>query len=432
MSVSRRGVRSTPVLPPVRAGRGLRASGRDVVVERVGEAVVVRPARRRDPALRELAGALPAVPASVVVTGRQVLDKVVDVVTAAAERGFGEVRLVGDEGFPDAAPAWWRRLAERADVTLLVPSGAVTLVGTTLFVAGGRGRWTRYAPGEADRALGPRHPEPRWQESPPPESSAVHGDLVVEHIPAGVLLRPGVSASGSEWHAVPPDPCRLTVVAGVPGGAPVRADDVAAYLATLPVEVAATARLVCGSGQEVVALGRAVAGMLGTAVTVVEGRPVVRDGRVEFLLHSAGRPAWTPFLQEIRCLAGGRSAVPLRWRAPHPDLSACGPGVFRVTDGWVVGVMRSGLWVRRADRAGFPVPVGAAVDPAVVVVAVGDPGEPLPDEVWTVVSVLLDRLDGAVLRRVRLSVLGVPGERGRAAAGELARSRGIGLRPLPG
>ncbi|MBY8852237.1 hypothetical protein K7G98_29870, partial [Saccharothrix sp. MB29] len=317
-------------------------------------------------------------------------------------------------------------------VTLLVPSGAVVPVGGILFVrglhGGLEGRWSRFAPGEPDHDTGPRHPAPRWQDIAAEDSFDIHGGLVVEHLPAGVLLRPAATAPEREWHAVPPDPHRLTVIAGVSGGARVLAEDVTAYLSTLPLDVLKTARLACGDGQDVVALGRAVARGLDTAITAVDGLPVVRRGEVEFMLHDpSGRPTWTPYLQEIRCLTGEAAAVPLRWRAPHPGLGDHGPGLFLARDGWVVGVMRSGLWLRRAVSASQPVPVGAPVDPVVVTIAVGDLGEPLPDEVWPVLCDLLDRLEAPVLRRARLSVLGRPSARGCAAVRELTRTRGIAM-----
>ena len=413
-------VRRRPRLGAVRTRR--------VVVRQVGNVLLVHPAGCDDGPSRDLADALPAVPPSVVVCATAadvdpVLDRLTGVLADARRQGIGEVRLVTSAGFPDLEPARWRRLAERTDVTLLVPSGAAAQAGVTLFAAGG---WTRYAPGAADSRLGPRHPEPRWQ-----GSTGERSDPAVDHLPVGVLLRHPGSAPGPEWHAVPPDPRRLTVVVGVPGGGPVHAEDVATYLAALPTEVASTARLVCGDGRDVVALGRAVATALGTAITVVDGRPAA--GHAGFVLHDrAGRPTWAPYLQEIRCEVGEVPAVPLRWRAPHPGLADHGPGVFRVTEGWVVGVLRSGLWLRRAGRSAHPLPVGAPVDPAVVVLAVGDPGEQLREDVWDVLPTLLDRLDDEVRSRVLLSVIGVAGERGLAAACALARSRGIGMRAVAG
>ncbi|MFI9009970.1 hypothetical protein ACIGNX_22335 [Actinosynnema sp. NPDC053489] len=404
---------------------------REVVVERVGATVLVRSARHDDPLLRAFAAELPAGPLSVVVDEEApqvaVSERLVALLAARAKRGLDEARVLAPEGLTGITASRWRRLAERTGVALLVPAGPVSIAGTTLFAAGG---WVRWAPGEPGRSVGPRHPVPSWQEEESAVFPTVHGGLIAEQLPLGVLLRPPSAFPVLDWCSVPPDPHRLTVVAGVPGGPPARAADVAAHLAGLPPEVCAAARLVSGDGQDVVALGRAVAELLGTAVTVADGVPVERGGGLGFVLHdAAGRPTWEPYLGEIRCRAGERTAAPLRWRAPHPGLAAHAPGVFRVAEGWVLGVMRSGLWLRQAGRAAQPVPVGAPVDPAVVTVAVGDPGHPLADDVWDVLPGLLDRLDPAVLRRVRLSVLGVPSAAGREAACALARERGLGLRP---
>ncbi|QFZ18600.1 hypothetical protein [Saccharothrix syringae] len=409
-----------------------------IVVEREGAVVVVRSAGDDEHRLRQVVRALPAAPASVVVgtTGKAVLPVLARVVADRAGRGAGVVRLVAPGGLPAVDPSWWRRLAEATGVELLVPSGPVAVAGGTLFVRGDHerlpGTWRRYAPGGSGRDLGPRHPPPHWQDAVPASGTRVHGRLIAEHLPVGVVLRPAATAPPAEWHAVAPDPHRVTVIVGVPGGPRVCAEDVTDYLATLLPEVCAAARLVCGDGQDAVTLGRTAAGLLGTAVTVVDGTPVVRGDEMRFTLRDgAGRPTWAPYLQEIRCPAGEASAAPLRWRVPVAGLVPHSPGVFRVDDGWLLGVMRSGLWLRRNGRPPHPVPVGPPVDPAVVTLAVGDPGEPLPEQVWPVLADLVDRLDADVLPRLRLSVLGEPGPRGRAAARELARGRDIGIR-LPG
>ncbi|WP_367129229.1 hypothetical protein [Saccharothrix sp. HUAS TT1] len=398
------------------------------MVERIGAVLVVRAGGADDPALRALALALPAAPVPVVLDAEGVpaaalLHRVTQVVTAAAKRGTRVLRVVVRGPHP-ADPGWWQRLADRTGVELLAPSGPVEVAGSTLFVhgadEGSAGTWWRCAPGKPTAFLGARHPVPRWQPAAPEEPSRNHGLLVTQHLPGGVLLRPLAAALDTRWRIVPPDPERLTVIAGVPGGPAVRAADVASYLASIPDAARTRVRLACGSGQDVVALGCEVAGVLGSSVAVVEGTPVARGGGVEFVLHDpSGVATWTPYLQELRCLSGDPAAVPLRWRAPRPDLAPHLPGVFRLTDRWLVVVMRSGLWLRRTTRPWHPVPVGRSVNPAVKVVAVGDPGEPLEDDVWPLVSDLLDDF-GAVPRCVRLSVLGVPSSSGLAALEELA------------
>ncbi|XVS67732.1 hypothetical protein ACQPYE_17280 [Actinosynnema sp. CA-299493] len=404
------------------------------MVERVGVACVIRTAGD-DTGLRALAHLLPAVPAPLVVDTATpaVLDRLARVVGSAARRGGRTLRVVAPAGFPDLDLAWWQRLAERTGVELLVPSGPVAVAGGTLFARGARedstGTWWRFAPRRPAESLGPRHPPPRWQVTAPGAPPRAHGLLVTEHVPGGVVLRPPTSASDPSWASVPPDPDHLVVVAGVPGGPRVRAADVAACLGALPEAARAAVKLGCADGQDVVELGLLVAGFLGVGVTVVDGVPHVRDGEVRFVFRdTVGAPTWTPYLQEVHCPAGGTAVVPVRWRTPSPRLVPHLPGVFRVDDHWLVLVMRSGLWVRSAHRPPQPVPAGRAVDPSVLTIAVGDPGEPLPGTVWPVVRDLLDDLEPPSRDRARLSVLGVPDRGGRRVAEALAGSRRVGLR----
>ncbi|WP_306749734.1 hypothetical protein [Saccharothrix yanglingensis] len=425
--------------PPATSRRGdhRTSHGDEVVVERVGAALVVHAAGTDDPALRALAAALPATPAPIVVDAAGVPDaalfgRLASAVTAAVDEGTRTFRVVGRD-LPRVDPGWWRRLADRTGAELLVPSGRVTVAGATLFVhgadEGSAGTWWRCAPGVPAVLLGARHPVPSWQAAVPEELPTVHGLLATQHLPGGVLLRPATTALDTRWRVVPADPDHLTVIAGVPGGPHVRAADVASYLGSIPEKARATARLACGTGQDVVALGCDTAEFLGSGVTVVDGTPVVRENGIEFVFHDlSGAATWTPYLQEIHCLTGATTAVPRRWRAPRPDLAPYLPGAFRVTDRWLLVVMRSGLWLRQVSRPWHPVPVGRSVNPAVKVIAVGDPGESLPDDVWPLVSDLLDDFAPSALRRVRLSVLGVPSRRGRAVLEELTgRGRG-GLR----
>ncbi|MFI9005895.1 hypothetical protein ACIGNX_01520 [Actinosynnema sp. NPDC053489] len=426
----------TMSLRPLRRSRAEHA----VVVDRVAAAYLVRAERHRGVAANRLAVALPADPVSIVVdaagaAGGEVLGRVAELVVDLARRGTRVVRVVPHEVFPVASSSWWQDLTERTGVELLVPSGGVVVAGTTLFARGAgpgvAGTWWRCAPGGPPRALGPRHPAPAWQPLPGDDGPSVHGSLVTQPVPAGVVLRSAAAPPDPSWLGTPPDPDRPTVFVGTPGGPVVRGEEVAAYLVTLPAPVRASARLVCASAQDAVALGLVVADALGRDVTVVNGVPLVRDEKPEVvLLDDAGAPSWSPYLLEIRCgMAGGAAGVPHRWRAPIPDLVPDeAPGAFRVGDDWLLTMTRGGLWLRQESARGRPLPLGAPVDPSEMTFAVGEPGETLPDGVWTVLPALLDQLEPAVLRRTRLSVLGTPTAAGRGAAAQLAAHRRVPLR----
>ncbi|MFF3561795.1 hypothetical protein ACFYXS_17290 [Streptomyces sp. NPDC002574] len=332
--------------------------------------------------------------------------------------GRTAVRLVMDgagEDRPDR-PALARHIADAWGVTVEAPVAAVLVVaGGSLYAPVGpdrRGGWRGFAPGAPPVALGARFPRPVWATALDAVPGRTPGGYVVEHIPAGLFLRPAGAAGtapGDLYHAVPVDPQRLTVVVGGVPGSEALAADVAGLLSALPGQVRDSVRLVPGGPQDLLPLGRQVAGRLGGAVEVATGLPLLtggpsggaRDTR-SVVIGAHGAPGWLPFVDAALChpvlttSRGTEEPAPtlLGCASPLPGSAPTWDGAVRLSDRWQVTVTRAGLWVG-VYGAVRPGP-GLAVAPEGPVIEAGVPGEPVDESVWPV----LDRLLGSLPRQL--------------------------------
>ena len=152
------------------------------------------------------------------------LGRLLDALRASGHTG---VRLAmtgaGEERPGQPAPA--RRIADSWAITVEAPAGPVQVVaGGSLYAPlgpDGRGGWLGFAPGATPVPLGARCPRPVWQSVLDAVPRRTPNGYVVEHIPAGLLLRPGqaaVTAPGDPYHALPVDPRGPTVVVDAPPG----------------------------------------------------------------------------------------------------------------------------------------------------------------------------------------------------------------------
>jgi hypothetical protein len=144
--------------------------------------------------------------------------------------GHTTVRLAltgaGEERAGQPSPA--RRIADAWAVKVEAPAGPVLVAagGTMYAPAGpdGRGGWLGFAPGATPVPLGARCPEPVWQSALDGVPGEAADGYVIEHIPAGLLVRPGRPAEGASAtgatasHTIAVDPLRLTVVGDGPPG----------------------------------------------------------------------------------------------------------------------------------------------------------------------------------------------------------------------
>ncbi|WP_327237867.1 hypothetical protein OG349_31835 [Streptomyces sp. NBC_01317] len=340
--------------------------------------------------------------------------------------GVGRVRLVMSGAGDDqpGRPCVARRIADAWELEVLAPDGAVLITpGGGLFVhgdsrTGGRG-WWRFAPGEAPRKLGPRAPAPAWQEALGRVPARTTGGCVVEQIPAGVVMRPAGAPTpdlDDLCFAVPADFERPTVVVGAPRAEDVAADEVAAVLSALPVGQRSRVRLAPGGRRDLLRLGHAVAGLLGSEVEVLTGLPLLADHAPPgtaprpTLVGADGAPSWQPFVSSVTCGpadAEGRFPAP-RLLGSHPPAwipRGTQPGTVVLTDRWQATVTRAGLalWERDGPR---PPLAALPVDPDRCAVELGAPGRPLDNSVLPALSRLLAGLGSDVRARTTLLVRG--------------------------
>ncbi|MEU5717324.1 hypothetical protein AB0G71_16330 [Streptomyces sp. NPDC020403] len=361
-----------------------------------------------------------------------------ELLDSLSESGADTVRLVMAGAGQDAKdrPGTARRIADAWGFAVKAPDGAPLVVpGGSLFVppapsSDGKpaeGGWWRFAPGAEPEPLGPRSPEPSWQLALRDVPSGTAGGSVVEHIPAGLLVRPaGAPAAqpGDLYHAVPVDPRRPAVVIGVPYGEDVAAEEVAEVLAALPEEVRSGVRLAPGGRRDVLRLAQSVCDRLETDVEVMTGLPLIAAAgplgsySVRSVLAAPdGTPTWLPFVDAVVCRppdGEGRARPPrlLRWSPPLPGPAHPETGVTGLTDRWQVTVTRAGLWV--GPRGGPPLsPTARQVDPGGPVIELGMPGELMDASLAPALSRLLGALTPALRERATLHVHGVTHDGGR-------------------
>ncbi|MFL1900726.1 hypothetical protein ACJWDR_16685 [Streptomyces tauricus] len=359
-------------------------------------------------------------------------------------KGTRRVRLVmsgaGDES--PGRPCVARRIADAWQLEVIAPDGAVLITpGGTLFVhegnggqRGGRGGhggsargrgWWSFGPGEAPRALGPRAPEPVWQEALGGVPSRTAGGCVVDRIPAGVVMRPAEAPGpglDDLCFAMPVDFERLTVLVGAPQAEDVAADEVAAVLAALPVAQRSRARLAPGGRRDLLWLGQSVSDLLGSEVEVLTGLPLLDDHAPPgtaprpTLVGTDGKPGWRPFVSSVACRpadAEGRVFAPrlVESRPPAWIPGGSGPGAVRLTDRWQATVTRAGLALWEQDGPRPPL-AGTPVDPDTCTIELGLPGQLLDDSLLPALSRLLVGLEAGTRAKATLLV------RGRLTSGE--------------
>ncbi|MEU6341917.1 hypothetical protein ABZ883_13345 [Streptomyces sp. NPDC046977] len=363
-----------------------------------------------------------------------------EVLDSLREAGMRTVRLVMAGAGTDrpGRPALARRIAEKWRLVVEAPDGqALVVPGGSVFVPSRKEGWWRFAPGEAPTALGPRLPRPRWQSSLRESSESAVRGCTVEHIPAGLLIRPADSnriSADDLFHGVPVDPKRPALVVGVPFGEDVSAADVVGLLRTLPGLAESGLRLIPGGRSDLLPLAQTVAQALRADVEVTTGLPLIAsDGPMgqptlrSVLFTNDAAPSWLPFVPAVLCspaLDGQVGGPPqprvLRWFTPIPGAGgspATGPGsthgVVHLSDEWQLVVTRAGMWV--CSRFGPPVShTWRPVSPEGPVVEVGRPGDRLSPTLWPVLSRLLTALTTDLRSRTTLHVHAAVPDGGRA------------------
>ena len=298
----------------------------------------------------------------------------------------------------DAAPVA-ARLAKRLDVEVVAPEGdLVVLAGGEAFSAGPGTGWCSFKRGRRARRSGPRFPAPVWQAALPKDVAPAVAT------PAGLWVRAGGPAALSDPAFLAPPGGRPTVVVGAPGEAPPELGMVARIVSSLR-----SAWVLAPYGPDpagAVPVAQRLAERLGRPVHALHGMPwYSSDGTPRLtVVDRHGRPTWPPFRCESVYHPGGSEPTPAFW-APIPGLAAAGAGCYRLTDGWLVETIPSGLLVRPARDTSEPTAMRLAIDPdhvnLVIAGAGRGAGEP-PPALLDAVGRLADALPAAARSRLRL------------------------------
>ncbi|MFK3979138.1 hypothetical protein ACI2K4_02040 [Micromonospora sp. NPDC050397] len=255
------------------------------------------------------------------------------------------IRLVlSDAGQPGVAQV----VADRLEIEVLAPTGAVMLLRTgMLFVAGGT--WWCFRPGQPAQREGARHPAPDWQRLLPSTLRGTPPGLGVTAIPAGLWVhdadQPELTAATLSVHV---DQERPTVVIGRPGAPVLAPEPVYDLLESLPRQLRRQLILVPYGADSATAdtVGEWLALRTGGTVEVMSGvADTDSDGAgVRTTVDATGVRGWRPFAQRLAYRAAAAPQV-VEWRRPLPDVAGVA-GVQRVDDTWAIEVVRCGLWLR--------------------------------------------------------------------------------------
>ncbi|MFB7781063.1 hypothetical protein [Streptomyces bauhiniae] len=279
-------------------------------------------------------------------------------IARAVPEGNHGLRLVFGRPPHLGAVAVARWLADRLRRTVLVADGAPQLTaGGGLFIGADRGAgWMRCTPGLPAVRDSRAFPKPSW-ETAFPDGPWSLGTTVAERLPAGVWLRPEAPDTALDGHrtyladqlAVSSE--LLTVVAGVPGAAPLPLADIVRFWQSLPPHARPAVRFVCygptrlSGGRH---FGDVLAQVVGEPVRLYNGMP---DGAEVLLVRADGSPGRPLLGQEFVHQpppgpAGPPSTYAVAHRWPLGDREQTGPGTYLLAPDAVVEVVPVGLWVR--------------------------------------------------------------------------------------
>ncbi|MGW2013596.1 hypothetical protein [Streptomyces sp. NPDC001927] len=336
------------------------------------------------------------------------LDQFTPILAAAVGHRVNRVALVMADG-ADSGIA--QRITEAWPVEVLACHGIpVVGPGGILFTHHG---WLRFAPGRAPETVGRRFPAPVWQAAFSRLAADTAEGHRIDHIPAGIILRPDRYAAPpvpALAHTVPMELTSAALLVGGPGAVGTSAEAVASVLAALPDRIRRATRLIPWSG-DLLPLAKEVAHLLDTEVEVAGGLPLLLDAEdgetpesQTLLVNSEGDPTWNAYVESVvygpQDGPGGRLK---RWRPPMPGLTpGAQDGSYRLSDEWQVTVTRAGLWVGPAgqDTSAWERPVEAEV----LAIDVGLPGVATDDSLLPALDGMLSRLETAGRERAMLQV----------------------------
>ncbi|MDR7274278.1 hypothetical protein [Catenuloplanes atrovinosus] len=358
-------------------------------------------------AITSMASLLPAEPGVVTVVGQLAGPAdwalITEVLPIAVPPGAAARLAVSGAGMSTAKGAPAADLAAQLQADVYAPNGQLLLVPGGGMFAVDEWRWFT-ADGQV-RQGGRRHPRPAWE---------AEADMLVRHatpgirayaIPAGIWLFadvPGMPDPDLDdlVLAVPMDMERVTVVIGRPGTPPPGVDACLSVIEALdPSMVLAPYG---GTATEALRIAEIIAERWDRPVEIATGLPTLDDEYrlVSVAVDPDGGSWWTPPVSRLRCVPGVPPAPAGRLDL-LADLRPAGPDAYRVNERWVVEPTQFGLWVRPPFAGQHVSEVRRREwQPDRLVIAVGLPGLPLPDDVLPVLHALLNRLTDDVRARV--------------------------------
>jgi hypothetical protein len=118
-------------------------------------------------------------------------------------------------------------------------------------------------------------------------------------------------------------------------------------------------------------------------------------------VDEADGSSWHPFAERTVYHPTGPPKLE-SWHAPAPGLRELGEGGYRLTDGWVVQVVPSGLALHPEEGPADPATNAAPLDPGRLDLHIDHPVAELPDGALTALGRLADALPAAARLRLRV------------------------------
>lgn len=311
-------------------------------------------------------------------------------------------------------------LADRLDVAVFAPDGPFCMLPEAAWYAGhgtGGTGWRLFRPNLPAGFGETRHPVPAWSAALP-DRPVVHGDVVAEPVPAGLLVRDArarPAAMGQLEFAVAVEQTMPHIVVGGNGPSPAAASVAAVVMRTLPTgpfllvpaapEVAAYPWLV----EFAVRLGREVMVTAGVRLASAFGTSPC------FVPDAEGQELFRPFATVIRQSPGGGDQQVLDTAQPPPGWHRAGPRTYQYGEVWA-DVVPSGLVLRtgEADTGGTARPF----DPTGWTLYVGVPGAAVGQVTLAAARQLLDGLGPRQRSVARLQLVGHLDDRANELLGD--------------
>lgn len=348
----------------------------------------------------------------------EMVEELAEVLAHGLPAGFSTMRFVAWDGACALGdrPAAAHMLSMRLGIDVISAAGPLLGVpGGSLFAPVGRGAqrpggWWRFRAGTMPVRVGWRFPAPLW-EADLGELPELPGDLVIEHIPAGLWLhRRSVGSVTDLAYSVPTDHAHPSLILSHPSEEPLCREELGHGIGALPA-LTADKVVFTPYGQQPLSdgpVGPVVADMLGRAVHVRTGLPLCAAGGQEAVVTIDDKclPRWRTFARELWHAPHGTPRA-IDWTNPAPEVLTmpAGQAAFALGSGWVCEVIEAGIWIRPeniGDQADWIRAVPVDVNRCAIVV--GAPHTPETDPPSHMITGLLERMPVDARKRAYLAV----------------------------